>query len=325
MDALNHALDEEMERDEGVIIFGQDVARGKGGVFGITQGLTAKHGSERCFNTPLAESTIIGIAIGMSVYGKYKPVAEVQFADYLWTGINQLFNELASYHYRSNGEWNCPVVIRTPCGGYIQGGPYHSQSIEAFLCHCPGLKVAIPSNAADAKMLLKSAIRDPNPVVFLEHKALYRQRVYSAQKEPTKDEILPFGKARMIREGHDITVVCWGMMVHMAFEVAQKLEDEGIQTEIIDLRTLNPLDFPAILESVKKTGKLLIIHEAAENCGFGAEIAARVSEKGFEYLDAPIHRLGGLNTCVPYCKVLEDLVLPQKHSIEKSIRDLVAY
>ncbi|NGX51243.1 MAG: 2-oxoisovalerate dehydrogenase subunit beta, partial [Chlamydiae bacterium] len=191
MDALNHALSEEMERDPHVIVFGQDVARGKGGVFGITRGLTEKFGEERCFNTPLAESTIVGTAIGLSIHSHFKPVAEVQFADYIWTGINQLFNELSSFHYRSNGQWNCPIVLRMPSGGYIQGGPYHSQSIEAFLCHCPGLKVVMPSNAADAKMLLKSAIRDPNPVLFLEHKALYRQRVYSARPEPTEDELLP--------------------------------------------------------------------------------------------------------------------------------------
>ncbi|CCB88424.1 alpha-ketoacid dehydrogenase subunit alpha/beta [Simkania negevensis] len=323
MDALNHALDEEMERDEGVIIFGQDVAHGKGGVFGITRGLTEKYGVDRCFNTPLAESTIVGTAIGLSVYGNFKPVAEVQFCDYLWTGINQLFNELASYHYRSNGEWNCPVVLRTPTGGYIQGGPYHSQNIEAFLAHCPGLKVVMPSNAADAKMLLKSAIRDPNPVVFLEHKGLYRQRVFCAQSEPTKDEILPLGKAKVVREGSDVTVICYGMMVHMCYEIAQQLEE--IDVEIIDLRTLSPLDFETILTSVEKTGKALIVHEAPLTCGFGAEIAAQIAEKGFEFLDAPVKRLGSLDTCVPYCKELEDRVLPQKTDIQAAIRSLASY
>jgi len=323
MDALNHALDEEMERDEHVIIFGQDVARGKGGVFGITRGLTEKYGEERCFNTPLAESTIVGTAIGLSIHSHFKPVAEVQFADYIWTGINQLFNELSSFHYRSNGEWHCPVVIRMPSGGYIQGGPYHSQSIEAFLSHCPGLKVVMPSNAADAKMLLKSAIRDPNPVMFLEHKALYRQRVYSAKPEPTKDELLPLGLANVLREGKDLTLICWGIMVHMAHEVVQKLE--GIDVEIIDLRTLSPLDFDTILESVKKTGKALIIHEAPQNCGFGAEIAARLADLAFDYLDAPIKRLGALNTSVPYAKHLEDAVLPQKENIEAAIKEIAAY
>ncbi len=325
MDALNHAIDEEMERDPGVIVFGQDVARGKGGVFGITRGLTDKYGEERCFNTPLAESTIVGTAIGMSVHSQFKPVVEIQFADYLWTGFNQLYNELSNFHYRANGEWNCPVVLRMPSGGYIQGGPYHSQNIEAFLTHCPGLKVVIPSNAADAKMLLKSAIRDPNPVVFLEHKALYRQRVFSAQPEPTKDEVIPLGKAKVVREGTDLTLVAWGLMVHMASEVAQKLEDEGISVEIIDLRTLAPLDFATLLQSIEKTNKALIVHEAPLTCGFGAEIAAQISEKAFEHLDSPIKRLGGLNTCVPYAKHLEDAVLPQKGDLEKAIRDLASY
>ena len=323
MDALNHALDEEMDRDKGVVIFGQDVSHGKGGVFGITRGLTEKYGADRCFNTPLAESTIVGTAIGMSVHSHFKPVVEIQFADYIWTGINQLFNELSSYHYRSNGEWNCPVVLRMSSGGYIQGGPYHSQSVEAFLCHCPGLKVVMPSNAADAKMLLKSAIRDPNPIVFLEHKALYRQRVYSAKPEPTVNELLPLGKAQVVRPGKDLTLICWGLMVHMAHEVAQKLE--GIDVEIIDLCTLSPLDFDTILDSVKKTGKALIIHEAPQNCGFGAEIAARLAELAFEYLDAPVKRLGGLNTCVPYAKHLEDAVLPQKADIEAAIQTLAGY
>ena len=323
MDAINHALDEEMERDAGVIVFGQDVAHGKGGVFGITRGLTEKYGDARCFNTPLAESTIVATALGLSIHSHFKPVAEVQFADYIWTGINQLFNELSSFHYRSNGEWNCPVVLRMPSGGYIQGGPYHSQSIEAFLCHCPGIKVVMPSNAADAKMLLKSAIRDPNPVVILEHKALYRQRVYSAKPEPTSEELLPLGQANIARVGSDLTLICWGLMVHMAHEVAQKIEN--IDVEVLDLRTLNPLDFDTILESVKKTGKALIIHEAPQNCGFGAEIAARLAEEGFEYLDAPVKRLGGLNTCVPYAKHLEDAVLPQKSDIEEAIKDLASY
>ncbi len=325
MDALNHAIDEEMERDPGVIVFGQDVARGKGGVFGITRDLTNKYGEERCFNTPLAESTIVATTIGLSIHSNFKPVAEIQFADYIWTGVNQLFNELASFHYRSNGEWNCPVVIRMPSGGYIQGGPYHSQNIEAYLAHCPGLKIVMPSNAADAKMLLKSAIRDPNPVIFLEHKALYRQRVFSAKPEPTKDEIIPLGKANTVREGTDLTLIAWGLMIHMASEVAQKLEDEGVSVEIIDLRTLSPLDTETIINSIEKTNKALIVHEAPLTCGFGAEIAAQIAEKAFDSLDAPIKRLGGLNTCVPYAKHLEDAVLPQKNDIEKAIKDLANY
>lgn len=325
VDALNQGLKEEMERDPGIIIFGQDVAHGKGGVFGITRELTALFGENRCFNTPLAESTIIALALGMSLVSPLKPVAEIQFADYVWTGINQLFNELASYHYRSNGEWNCPVVIRMPYGGYIQGGPYHSQSIEAFLAHCPGLKIVVPSNSSDAKRLLKAAIRDPNPVIFLEHKALYRQRVFSARKSPDADEILPLGKANIVREGSDVTFVGWGMMIFMAVEVAEKLSQEGISVEILDLRSLVPLDEEAIFKSVRKTGKLLIAHEAPGNCGFGAEIAARISEKLFPYLDAPIVRVTGENCPVPYNKALEDEVLPQPKDLEKGLRQLASF
>ncbi|MBS0620981.1 MAG: MFS transporter [Verrucomicrobia bacterium] len=324
MDALNHALDEEMTRDPSVVLFGQDVADGKGGVFGITRGLTAKFGPERCFNSPLAESSIIGIALGMSVAGSV-PVAEVQFADYMWTGVNQLFNELASYYYRANGEWNCPVVLRMPCGGYIQGGPYHSQSIEAFLAHAPGLKVVIPSNAADAKRLLKAAIRDPNPVVFLEHKALYRQRVFCARSEPPEDELQPLGKAKVVRPGTDATLVCWGMMVFMAHQVAEKLSQEGISVEVIDLRTIVPFDLDTILSSVQKTGKLLIAHEAPRTAGFGAEIAARVMEEAFAYLDAPIARVAGKDCPVPYAKDLENEVLPQLSDLESALRHLCRF
>lgn len=325
MDALNHALVEEMEKDPGVLVFGEDVAHGKGGVFGISRSLTERFGENRCFNTPLAESTIVGLAIGLSLDGFHKPVAEIQFADYSWTGMNQLFNELSSYHYRSKGQWKCPVVIRMPYGGYIQGGPYHSQSIEAFLAHCPGLKIAIPSNAADAKRLLKSAIRDPNPVVFLEHKALYRQRFFCARSEPGPDELLPFGKAHIAREGSDLTFVGWGMTVLMGYEAAEHLAKEGISVEVIDLRTLVPLDFATVLASIKKTGKLLIAHEAPRNCGFGAELAARAAEEAFSFLDAPIQRVAGKDCPIPYCKDLEEEVLPQKKDIEIALRNLASY
>jgi 2-oxoisovalerate dehydrogenase E1 component len=323
VDALNHALMEEMEENPHIVVFGQDVAGGKGGVFGVTRGLTQAFGKERCFNTPLAESTIIGTAIGMSFDGVHKPVAEIQFADYLWTGINQLFNELASIHYRSNGEWHCPVVIRMPIGGYIQGGPYHSQSIEAFLAHCPGLKIVFPSNAEDAKLLLKAAIRDPNPVIFLEHKGLYRQRAFSARPEPHREEVGSLGKAKVVREGSDLTVVAWGMSVVMAFEISEKLsKEQGIEVELIDLCTIIPLDMETVIHSVKKTGKVLIAHEAPKQGGLGAEIAARLSEQVFTYLDAPIQRIGSLECAIPYSKVLEDAVLPQKKDIEKAIVEL---
>ena len=325
MDALNHAIAEEMERDAGVVVFGQDVAHGKGGVFGITRTFTERFGEHRCFNTPLAESTIVALALGLSLDGFHKPVAEIQFADYSWTGMNQLFNELASFHYRSNGQWTCPVVIRMPYGGYIQGGPYHSQSIEAYLSHCPGLKVVVPSNAADAKRLLKMAIRDPNPVIFLEHKALYRQRLFCARPETGPEEFLEFGKAQIVREGSDVTVVAWGMTVLMANEAAELLAKEGRSVEVIDLRTIVPLDFATVLESIRKTGKLLIAHEAARNCGFGAELAARAADEAFLLLDAPVMRVAGKDCPVPYCKDLEEEVLPQAEDIEQALRTLIAF
>jgi len=325
MDALNHALTEEMERDEGVVIFGQDVARGKGGVFGITRTLTEKFGPNRCFNTPLAESTIVGVATGLAFDGKHKPVAEIQFTDYAWTGMNQIINELSSIYYRSNGEWNCPVVIRMPYGGYIQGGPYHSQCTESYYSHCPGLKVVIPSNAADAKRLLKSAIRDPNPVIFLEHKALYRQRTFVSRPEPGKDDLLELGCANVVESGSDLTLVTYGMTVMMAHEVVQKLKKEGLSVELIDLRTIVPFDRETVSNSIKKTGKLLILHEAAKTSGFGSEIAAQIMEENFAYLDAPICRLAANDTPVPYAKDLEDETLPQKEDIEEKIRKLAAY
>jgi 2-oxoisovalerate dehydrogenase E1 component len=325
VDAINHALKEEMEKDPYVVVFGQDVAHGKGGVFGATRGLTQKFGNKRCFNTPLAESTIVGAAIGMGAEGLHKPVAEIQFADYLWTGINQLFNEASSIYYRSNGEWNVPIVLRMPCGGYIQGGPYHSQSIEGFLAHCPGLKVVFPSNAEDAKGLLKTAIRDPNPVLFLEHKALYRQTRFAARPEPSSEYLIPFGKARTVKEGTDVTVVTWGLMTLYSNDVAEKLQKEGCSVEVIDLRTLIPLDLDAVINSVKKTGKLLIVHEAQGTCGFGAEVAARISEHAFEYLDAPIVRVTGGDSAIPYSKPLEEERLPQPIEIEHALLRLMKY
>ncbi len=325
MDALNHALKEEMAKDSGVVVFGQDVARGKGGVFGITHHLTTLFGEERCFNTPLAESTIVGLAIGLSLDGEHRPVAEIQFCDYSWTGMNQIINELASFCYRSNGEWNCPLVLRMPYGGYIQGGPYHSQCIEAHLCHTPGLKVVIPSNAEDAKRLLKAAIRDPNPVIFLEHKALYRQRAFSARKEPIEEAVLPLGKAKVVKEGEDLTVVSWGFTLMLAVQAADLMLKEGISVEVIDLRTLAPLDFETVLTSLKKTGKILVIQEAPITAGFAAEISAQIMEKGFSYLDAPVVRLGAKDCVVPYAKNWEEEVLPQMEDILEKARELFSF
>ena len=322
IDAINNALKEEMQQDATIIVFGQDVAGDKGGVFGATRELTHLFGKERCFNTPLAESTIIGVAIGMSMTGYHKPVVEVQFADYLWTGINQLFNELSSMHYRSNGMFCCPVTIRTPCGGYIQGGPYHSQNIEGFLAHCPGLKIAVPTTAKDAKALLKAAIHDPNPTIILEHKGLYRQRHVSATREPGNNELLPFGIAHKLHHGDKLTVVSYQMMSIMALDTIQK---HSLDVDLIDLRTCVPYDIEMIKESIKKTGKLLLLQEAAKEHGFMAEIAARLSEELFEYLDAPIKRMGAKECPVPYSKILENAALPQPQDIEEAILKLLRY
>jgi 2-oxoisovalerate dehydrogenase E1 component len=323
VDAINHAIKELMTEDPSIVVFGQDVAHGKGGVFGVTRGLTELF-HQRCFNTPLAESTIMGLALGLSLVG-FKPIAEIQFADYIWTGINQLFNEIASFCYRSKGEWNVPCVIRMPIGGYIQGGPYHSQSIEAFLAHCPGLKIVFPSNAYDAKALMKAAVLDPNPVIFLEHKGLYRQRAFSARVEPRKNEVIPIGKAEIVKVGKHLSLITWGMLTVMGFEVVTQLEKEGYSIELIDLRTISPLDEETILESVKKTGKVIVAHEAPSTCGFSAEILARISSKCFEYLDAPLKRVCGLDAPIAYSKILEDANLPQKQDLYKAVKELIAY
>ena len=323
VDALNHGLIEAMAKNDKVVVFGQDVAHGKGGVFGVTKGLTEKF-SDRCFNTPLAESTIMGLALGLAVTG-WTPVAEIQFADYIWTGINQLFNEIATFCYRSGGQWHLPCVIRMPIGGYIQGGPYHSQSIEAFLAHCPGLKIVYPSNAHDAKGLLKAAIQDPNPVIFLEHKGLYRQRAFSARSEPDENCIISLGKANIVKHGSMATIVTWGMITVMAHEVCVQLEKEGYYVECIDIRTICPLDENTIFESVKKTGKLVVAQEAPKTCGFAAEILSRVNEKCFEYLDAPIVRVCGLDAPIAYSKILEEANLPQKKDIYEALKKILAY
>jgi 2-oxoisovalerate dehydrogenase E1 component len=325
VDALNHALDEAMENDPYIVVFGQDVAHGKGGVFGVTRFLTERYGQNRCFNSPLAESSIVGIAIGMSMVEPIRPVVEIQFADYVWTGINQLINELSSLHYRSRGEWNCPIVIRMPCGGYIQGGPYHSQNIEAHFAHVPGLKVVLPSNAEDAKRLLKASILDLNPVVFLEHKGLYRQRAFCARKEPLPVEIESLGKAKIVREGTDLTLISWGMTTVMGNQVVDQLEKEGISVELIDLRTIVPYDHATVETSVKKTGKVLIVHEACKNAGFGAEIAAQISEKLFNYLDAPIMRIAAKDAPVPYNLALEKEILPSVDEIKEAALKLAHY
>jgi len=323
VDALNHALDEEMARNEKMVIFGQDVADDKGGVFTVTKGLTRKYGRERVFNAPLAEASILGVAVGLATRG-FKPVAEVQFGDYIWTGMMQLRNELATMRYRSNNAFRAPAVIRVPVGGYIHGGLCHSQSIEGFFAHLPGIHIAFPSNAADAKGLLKTAIRCDDPVLFLEHKGLYRQ-TFAKSPEPDENFLLPFGRAVVRQSGSDLTVVTWGAMVQRSLEAARTLAAEGVTLEIIDIRTIHPLDLDAILNSLAKTGKVLIVHEDTLTGGFGAEIAARIADAGFEYLDGPVKRVAAADSPIPYSPVLEREVLPQTENILAAARDLLAY
>jgi 2-oxoisovalerate dehydrogenase E1 component len=323
VDAINHALDEEMARNEKMLIFGQDVADDKGGVFTVTKGLTRKYGRDRVFNAPLAESSIIGVAVGLATRG-FRPVAEIQFGDYIWTGMMQLRNELATLRYRSNNAYQCPAVIRVPVGGYIHGGLCHSQNIEGFFAHLPGIRIAYPSNAADAKGLLKTAIRCDDPVLFLEHKGLYRQP-FAKRPEPDADFLLPFGKAAVCREGSDLTIVTYGALVQKCLEAARILERDGVSLEIIDIRTINPLDLETILESLAKTSKIVVAHEDTFTAGFGAEIAALIADHGFEYLDGPIRRVAAKDSPIPYAPELENEVLPQVEDILHAVRDLLDY
>jgi len=323
VDAINHALHEEMERNDKIYVFGEDIADGKGGVFTATKGLSTKFGNERVFNSPLAEASIEGVAVGMALTG-VKPCVEIQFGDYIWPAFMQMRNELATYRYRSNNAWSAPVVTRTAIGGFIHGGLYHSQNIEGFFAHIPGLLIAYPSNAADAKGLLKTALRLNDPVLFLEHKGLYRQS-YASSPEPDENYLLPFGKANVVREGNDLTVVTYGAMVHESNFAAKKLEEDGFFVEIIDIRTINPLDEETIIKSIKKTGKVAIVHEDTLTSGFGAEIAARIIDKAFEYLDGPVKRITGLDTFIPFASTLEKYVLPNRNKIYESLKDLLSY
>jgi 2-oxoisovalerate dehydrogenase E1 component len=323
VDAINHALKEEMERNPKMVIFGEDVADGKGGVFTATKGISTKFGTIRTFNSPLAEASIVGVAIGLALKG-WKPVPEIQFGDYIWPAFMQIRDELAMYRYRSNGSWSCPLVIRVPVGGYIHGGHYHSQCIEGIMAHIPGIRLAFPSNAADAKGLLKAAIRGDDPVIFMEHKGLYRQG-YAATPEPDADYVLPFGVAATRREGSDISIITYGAMVQKSLDAARKMEDQGVGVEVIDIRTINPLDEQSIFRSVRKTGKVLIVHEDTLTSGFGGEIAGRVAQQCFEYLDAPVKRVAALDTPVPYSPQLENAMLPNEAKILAALQELAAY
>ena len=324
VDALNHALDEELARNPDTCIFGEDVAHGKGGVFTVTAGLTAKYGASRVFNSQLAESSIVGAAIGLATRG-LKPIAEIQFGDYVWTGANQIRNELAMFHYRCAGDFACPAVIRIPVGGYIRGGAYHSQNIEATFAHFPGLYVLYPSNATDAKGLLKAAIRADDPVLFLEHKGLYRQ-VYAKGPEGDADYIVPMGKAKTVREGTDLTIVTWGALVHKSLLTANLMESKGYSIEVIDIRSIVPLDIEHIYQSVRKTGRVVVAHEDVLFGGFGGEIAAQISENCFLNLDAPVKRVGmKYVAAVPHAPIMEDVVLPQTEDIVQAVEEILAF
>ncbi|WP_233993768.1 alpha-ketoacid dehydrogenase subunit alpha/beta [Salinibacter altiplanensis] len=323
VDAINRTLKEEMARDESIVVYGEDVAGDKGGVFTATKDLTDEFGEDRCFNSPLAEGSIIGTAVGYAASG-FTPVVEIQFADYIWPAMQQLRNQVAPFRYRSDGQWSCPMVVRVPCGGYIHGGLCHSQNVESIFGHTPGLKVALPSTAADAKGLLATAIRSEDPVLFLEHKALYRA-ASARTPRPPEDYTLPFGEARIAREGSDLTIITYGMMAQKSLNAAQELEQEGVDVEVVDLRTIVPLDSETILESVRKTNRALVVYEDHEFIGFGAELCAQIADDAFTHLDAPVRRVAGEFTPIPFAHDLERAVLPSDEGILKAARDLAAF
>jgi pyruvate dehydrogenase E1 component beta subunit len=318
LQAVNDALRVEMRRDPRVVVLGEDVGN-FGGVFRATEGLQAEFGPDRCIDTPLAESGIVGTAIGMALYGM-RPVPEIQFGDYIYPAFDQIVNELAKLRYRSGGEYSAPVVVRTPIGGGIKGGHYHSQSPEALFTHVPGLKVVCPSNPIDAKGLLASAIRGEDPVIFMEPKRYYRA---ARGDVPEGEFTIPLGEAKVVRAGQQVTVLAWSAMVHTALEAAEKGAQQGYDLEVIDLRTLVPFDEAAILASVEKTGRVVIVHEAPRTSGFGAELAATIAEKAILRLEAPILRVTGLDTPFPY--TLEHEYLPDADRILDAVERVVRF
>ena len=321
IEGVREALTEEMERDDRVWVLGEDVGK-KGGVFLATEGLYSKFGEARVLDTPLAESCIVGVAIGAALNGLI-PVAEIQFADFIHPAFDQIVSEAARIRYRSNGDFSCPIVIRAPFGGGVHGGLYHSQSVEAFYAHVPGLKVVIPSTPEDAKGLLKSAIRDPDPVMFFEHKKAYR-----LIKDEIRDGefVTPIGPAAVRREGTSLSCFAWGLMVHSCLEAAEVVAAEGVSAQVVDLRTLQPLDREAILRSVEKTARALVVHEDNLTGGFGAEVAAIIADQGFEFLDAPVMRVAGLDVpAMPFNHPQEEAFLPNPDKIAAAMRRLAAY
>lgn len=316
--AINNGLDNALDNNEDVILLGEDIGI-NGGVFRATEGLQAKYGENRVIDTPLTETGIIGTAVGMAVYG-LKPVPEIQFSDFIYPAFDQIVSEVAKFRYRTGGQYPCPMVIRTPYGGGIRGGLYHSQSPEAYFCHTPGLNVVIPSTAYDAKGLLTAAIKANDPTMFLEPKKIYRT---AKSDVPDEEYEVPIGKARTVKEGTDLTIICYGAMVEVCEKAAAKAEEEGISCEIIDLRTLVPMDENAVLESVKKTGRCLIVYEAPKTCGYGAEVSAIVAEKAIDYLEAPVKRIGGFDTPFPY--TLEYIYMPHPVRVYNAIKDVAEY
>lgn len=316
--AVTDALRTEMKNDDSIIVLGEDVGH-NGGVFRATDGLQKEFGEARVIDTPLAEAGIIGTAIGMGLYG-LKPVPEIQFLDFIYPAFDQIVNELAKFRYRSGGQYGCNVTIRAPYGGGIKGGHYHSQSTEALFAHTAGLKVVIPSNPYDMKGLLIASIRDPDPVVFLEPKRIYRALKGEVPEEAYE---VPLGKAAIAKEGSDVTVVAYGAMLHVALQAAAKAKEQGIDAEVLDLRTIVPLDEEAFLASVRKTGRLVIVHEAQRTAGFGGELAALAAEKAIDHLEAPILRVTGMDTPFPY--TLENLYLPDVPRVLDAIQRVVAY